>query len=1231
MTDIVVERTGEIGDDKPSLNLTSLLVFGIPDFPEGKCFPFVNASSTRWEVRDSIPMPNDVEGIDCIVKGEEGEDEGYTHLSAVRVSRAIMDRESRLTEKIGLSAPGMQLTLSSKVVVMATEANENIAFKFRAVGNEFQTRFENSGNLQDIDYAIIANRSALAFIPLDSANRLNALISLATTLVKRIERTGALCDNDDAIMLTREALEMSPGNYDALNILGLSLYFRFVRVGELSDINEGISALQNVVSHHPQQDYRLVLLLNTLSAALGGRFQKTGELADLSEGIALLQRAITLIPSNHHLMHCLLNNLGGSLALRFDRSGELSDIAEAITAQRRAVGLIPQGHPALPAYLKLLGKSFGVRFRRIGDLKDITKAIALQQKAVELTPHGHIDLPARLDSLGTMFSLRFRRTEDLSEASEAISLRQRAVYLTSAGDIELPARLCNLGSAFQDRFAITREPSDMAEALLLKRRAVDLTDPDDLELPMRLSTLGNSVRIGCKSTGELSDADEAVSLHRRAVALIPQGHGEVPNLLLNLSNSLTHRFQRTGNLSDLDEAAAVTRRGIESAPPGHPHRHYLLLRVAETCIMRFERTQNISDVSESIAAAQRALEIVSPGHVDLAHTHRTLGWVLSRRSELTTDKGDLDASISHYRAAALSTLGSLEIRLDAAKSWAALVTHHYPQSPEILPSFDTALGLLALFAGLDRTVQGRYVQLQNTSGIALNAAAAACAFGREDKALEWLEQGRCLVWSQLNNLRTPLDDLQEHDGALAKKIADVSNRLPGAGSSRDSSSLDMPLSQKISLEAEARAHMELAREWDELLKTARAIPGFESFLKPLSCSSLTTNLPEEGPIVVINVDQSRCDAIALLSGMDEPLLIALPNFSVEKATKYRTDLKSQLQSRLLRARGPSDSAAPAGESMPRGIRSAKIGMHEDHPVRGVLQGLWEDVVKPILNALGISKATEASEEALPRIWWCPTGPLSFLPLHAAGVYRGTDPESALDYVVSSYTPTVTAITDRVKNRRSIDTQVSGLFLTNQPCAPDAPPIHGTTKEVQSIFRRVEESGVRALELEGGDMTVDQCLESMQNYSSIHLACHAAQNAAEPLQSRFLFHNGSLELATILKTNLKDADLAFLSACQTSTGDEKVSDEAVHLAAGMLAAGYRRVVATMWSIGDTPAQEVATDFYDFIIAQRKVDTGTAFDGTLSAHALHHATQRLRGRLGDSENSLLAWIPFVHFGY
>ncbi|KAF6760946.1 CHAT domain-containing protein, partial [Ephemerocybe angulata] len=156
----------------------------------------------------------------------------------------------------------------------------------------------------------------------------------------------------------------------------------------------------------------------------------------------------------------------------------------------------------------------------------------------------------------------------------------------------------------------------------------------------------------------------------------------------------------------------------------------------------------------------------------------------------------------------------------------------------------------------------------------------------------------------------------------------------------------------------------------------------------------------------------------------------------------------------------------------------------------------------------------------------------------------------------------TALTDRVKNNLPIDESVSGLFLTSQPNAPGRSPIPGTTDEVKSIHAMAKANGVRVLMHQAGDLPVDDCVTHMKDISSVHLACHASQKADDPLQSRFFLHNGSLDLATVLQWHLKNADLAFLSACETSTGGEKLPDEAVHLAAGMLAAGYRRVVGTM---------------------------------------------------------------------
>jgi CHAT domain-containing protein len=105
-------------------------------------------------------------------------------------------------------------------------------------------------------------------------------------------------------------------------------------------------------------------------------------------------------------------------------------------------------------------------------------------------------------------------------------------------------------------------------------------------------------------------------------------------------------------------------------------------------------------------------------------------------------------------------------------------------------------------------------------------------------------------------------------------------------------------------------------------------------------------------------------------------------------------------------------------------------------------------------------------------------------------------------------------------------------------------------------------------------------------------------------------------------------MAFLSACQTATGDEKVPDEAVHLAAGMLAAGYRGVIATMWSVMDQDAPQVARDVYGHLFRDK---CESPPDPTEAAYALNQAVNKLRDHLGKTDNaSFLSWVPFIHMG-
>ena len=271
-----------------------------------------------------------------------------------------------------------------------------------------------------------------------------------------------------------------------------------------------------------------------------------------------------------------------------------------------------------------------------------------------------------------------------------------------------------------------------------------------------------------------------------------------------------------------------------------------------------------------------------------------LGSSFESRFKCTGDLADIHALLSINRQSATYSSGPPSTRLMAAIRWAQYSSYDTSQS---LEAYNTAVQLISQLAGLEQTIQKRHTNLLDISDLATSAAACAFKLGRHDLALEWLEQGRCLIWSQLNNLRSPLDTLFVNDPEIAQEMLKVSRALENAGSRGDLDALswgEATMEHKTSIQDEANSHIKLAQKWNQLLTKIRAIPNFEDFLQPPSCSKLLKNLPDSGPVIVINVHENSCDALALLLDMDEPLHIPLHKFSFAEATKLRNQLNNHL-------------------------------------------------------------------------------------------------------------------------------------------------------------------------------------------------------------------------------------------------------------------------------------------------------------------------------------------------
>jgi CHAT domain-containing protein len=223
-----------------------------------------------------------------------------------------------------------------------------------------------------------------------------------------------------------------------------------------------------------------------------------------------------------------------------------------------------------------------------------------------------------------------------------------------------------------------------------------------------------------------------------------------------------------------------------------------------------------------------------------------------------------------------------------------------------------------------------------------------------------------------------------------------------------------------------------------------------------------------------------------------------------------------------------------------------------------------------------------------------------------------------DYVISSYTPTISSLFESPGFPVASDFKLLSVI---EPSAPGASYIPNTKQELECIQRRfIHQNHVV---LEGYEATKLRVMNEMEGCNWLHLACHGVQKPIEPTKSALLLRDGHLTLEEIIKLRLPKAEFAFLSACQTTAGDENLSEEAVHIAGGMLLAGYCGVVATMWSIQDELAPEVTDEFYRHVME----DSSGRPDTRKAAEALHFSVQKLRKKPGIP---LTAWIPFVHLG-
>ncbi|MEV7964614.1 CHAT domain-containing protein [Sphaerisporangium sp. NPDC088356] len=1056
------------------------------------------------------------------------------------------------------------------------------------------------------DAGVALARVAVAARPVGDPERPVALYVLGTRLAVHATAGGSADDSVRAVTALREMVALDTGVIEVRvlgrTMLSLCLAQAFEMTGDIELPPEAVAmAREALAAGPPTPELRLFCVLN-LGTALSHSYHALGRRDHLEELIGLLGRTDLDSPDGARGLYVL----AGGYYDRYQVDGSKEDLERAVSCGRRAVAAIPGGDPGLSDALGNLGNALLLRSRLTGSATDLDEAVALYRRAVQVTPEGHANRPGVCLNLGGGLRERYLRSGSPSDLEDAMALTREALGLAVPGSPAWHLSQSTLGAALADHHSLSGSRAELDEAIIRLRAAVDAMREGALDRPSALNLLGTTLHSRFELTGSGDDLDAAIASYRSVLAATAPASPQHLTSSGNLGGVLESRYWRTKDRADLDEAVAVLVRAEEVAARGDDNSPVILTNLAKALSTRYLAFDDLADLDRAVSTARAAYEALPPGSIRRARYLGGWGSLLATRAERRGDAADLDQAIEALREAdanlapaepsrahqlggranallerhartgaradyeeAVATLRvaaelatcPAHMRMRAARMWAGAAGQAGDMA-SALEALEHAVRLMPLLAwrGIPRADQeGR---LEELSWLAADAAALAVEAGRPERAVELLEHGRGVLWAQLLETRGDLGDLRAAHPDLAGRLEELRAALEaGDGPAREVGA-DRAL---------------LAGEWDDLVARIRTLAGFEDFLRPPAFARLVT-AASDGPVVLVNVSARRCDALVLAGG--GVTVCPLPGLRAEDVVEWANSLLR------LFLRPPANLLE-------------NVAAHQR--ANDLLRWLGANVTAPVL----------AVTRDAPRVWWCPTGPLALLPLHAA-----VDPstgECVLDRVVSSYTPAIRTLID-ARARPASAARPRRTLLVAMAHTPGAPDL-AVRPEIDALTGLL---GDRCTLLE--DAVVADVRDRLDGHPWVHLACHGLQDARRPSRSGVVLRDGMLTVLDIAGMRLPDAELAFLSACQTAATGSALTDEAIHLAAALQVVGFRHVVATLWPVYDEIAPELARLFYQRLAGEP--------DASDAAETLNHAVRRLR----DAGNAALPgiWAPYIHVG-
>src|SRR6266702_3750224 len=1069
--------------------------------------------------------------------------------------------------------------------------------------------------LRGVSADIERTYAILPLFPRPHPLRSCAVAALATALYCRYVISRCRDDLDALIPLLTEAL-LLPHDPQApffsqitklFYKLACSLAFRFEQSRSPEDLEYAIKYYRHLLALPPNAIVELnpLEVLDNLTKLLARRLQSTTEVQPdhADEMVGTLQKLAILDPSSEHV-GSIAKIMGTILVARLSQYGRAEECDRALELLTD-IEKVCQPERS-PEFYVTHGIALTIRFQQTSLYDHCSQAITRFNKSLTLLPSEHPLHPLALMSIATALHHRFTHDKQLRSLEESITHSRTVLSSCPPGHLLRPACLALLSSSLRWRYAFFGNAVFLREA----DSCVDDALSQDLPEPLRVVVANvidesNAFIGGFQRNDSLEALMEEMELQRQRLAKIPPGHPDQLDVLRSLALVCGGKFHRTQELADLEDEIEHHAMALAASPPDHYVRRLSLFSLGQAFQKRFLYDNQPRSLEESIRCCRDALALCPRGQMSRFEPLHTLALSLGLHSFSTSSSVlhrnmDFNESMMLFRSALDEAHAHPLARYRIANMWAtcARVVRH----PCTALAYQTAISLMQSSLALGPTLPLQHRLFRRKWGelaaVPLDCASYYIEMGALKRAVECLEQGRTLLWSEMRGLRTSMDRLRLSDGdgaALAERFVAVSGELENIATSaeapedserpRDDDEYHIPDAFGRMME---KVH-ELERKRAEIADQIRALPGFEDFLRAVPFDALQT-AAACGPIVVINHCRYRCDILIVLHGSSP---VHIP--TVEDFYSRTIELKELLLS--TRAKHPLES-----KQYQRALRFA-------------LEELYELVGRPVIEKLHELEIPEQS-----RVWWCPTSVLCSLRLHAAGPIdsdvRGKRYFS--DVYVSSYTPTLSALIESRKGITHTPDPPSLLIVA----LPDV-SLPGVWGEIDAV----QKQATSATTLLGPRATQKSVTKQLPHHRMVHFACHGTLEPERPFDTAFLLHGGEerLSLLDIVRSRLSTAEFAMLSVCHAAEWtDANTPDEALHLTAAMQYCGFRSAVGTLWAMADTDGRDLAEHFYKRVFAEE--ERGVPL-GERSARALRDAVRKLRKKKGLS---LERWVNFVHYG-